>query len=227
VGISAPLFLFSTVPGEVKDKNTKGILFLIEERISSGFLFLLQNGILIKTKEGINLKDLLCKQLGLSPEYLDTQIQSILLNGKPVDSPDDATLEEGAVLALSSGMPGLVGATLRKKSLLASFRSNITHKEEKKTKSNKAAKIKLKLFNLVMKDWGPSLLKQGVWLEREALLDFLKERPADFWHGCIEISIMGEKITPERLLEMLRADAEYIFLQVQVAEYDPNPAIKL
>jgi len=54
------------------------------------------------------------------------KISTIFLDGKAVDSPETALLREGSTLALSSAMPGLAGAILRRDGPYASLRSSIT-----------------------------------------------------------------------------------------------------
>ncbi len=197
-----------------KDKSRKGLSLVISKRLISVFSPLLQHGFSVITTEGTNIKEFLCYHLGFSPEYLNERIQSILLNGKPVDNPDRATLEDGSTLALSASMPGLVGATLRRESILASFRSTITHKEKNKTKDGRPARVTLKLFNLVMKESGPHLLKQGIIVEKDELIGLLKNQPSSFWEGCKEIYLNGENIIPDELLEKIESEGEWIFLQV-------------
>ena len=78
------------------------------------FHFLLQQGLRIETPVGGSVQDFLIRQLGLNPEVIDEKIQTIFLNGKAVDDPGQAFLTDGASLALSGALPGLVGATMRR-----------------------------------------------------------------------------------------------------------------
>ncbi len=127
-------------------------------------------GVGIETQVGISLSALLCDQLGVSRDYLDQRIQTIFVNGRTVDHPDRALIEKDATVALSAAMPGLVGATLRKEGLLAVFRKDISQTDEKQTNcSRNDTMITLKLFNLVAKELGPSLLERGVWLKGSQL----------------------------------------------------------
>lgn len=127
-------------------------------------------GVGIETQVGISLSQLLCDRLGVSQEYLDHRIQTIFVNGRTVDHPDQALIEEDATVALSAAMPGLVGATFRKDGLLAVFRKDISQIDGKKMDGpQKKTMITLKLFNLVAKELGPSLLERGVWLKGKQL----------------------------------------------------------
>ena len=198
----------------MKNQASKILFRFSNKRLISVFSSLLQRGFSVITTEGTNIKEFLCDHLGISPEYLNERIQSILLNGKPVDNPDMATLEDGSTLALSSSMPGLVGATLRKDSILASFRSTITYKEKNRAKHGTPAKVTVKLFNLVMKESGPYLLKQGIIVEKDELIGLLKNLPSSYWEGCKEIYLNGENVIPDKLLEKIESEGERIFLQV-------------
>ena len=74
---------------------------------------------------------LLREEIGAGPATIE-KIQSIMLDGKPVDDIGSAMIHDGSVLALSAAMPGLVGATLRRGGAYASFRSAITYHEPEK-----------------------------------------------------------------------------------------------
>ena len=90
------------------------------------FYFLLQQGLRIETPVGGSVQDFLVQQLGLNPEVIDGKIQTIFLNGKAVDDPGQAFLTDGASLALSGALPGLVGATMRRGGFYSTLRNSIT-----------------------------------------------------------------------------------------------------
>jgi len=93
------------------------------------FFQLMQRGFMVKIRVGCSIKSLLCNQLGLSQEYLEERIQTILLDGRPVDDVESAIVKQESTLALSAALPGLVGATLRKGGYYAPLRSHISHSE--------------------------------------------------------------------------------------------------
>jgi hypothetical protein len=94
----------------------------LEDELIPRFFQLLQQGFAVKVQAGCSVKTLLCEQLGLSPEYLEERIQTIFLDGRPVDDVNSAIIEDGSTLALSAAMPGLAGATLRKGGYYAPMR---------------------------------------------------------------------------------------------------------
>ena len=154
---------------------------------------------MVKVQVDCTIKTLLCQQLGLDPEYLETRIQTIFLDGRPVDDINAATVKDGSTLALSAAMPGLVGATLRRGSYYASMRSQISYRETALSKSPHQGIILLRLFNLILKELGPIFLEKGVWINGRGILDFFSRQSDDFWKGCKEAKIDGKKIDLNKL----------------------------
>jgi len=169
---------------------------------------------MVKTRVGCSIKTLLCQQLGLSPEYLEKRIQTIFLDGRPVDDVNSATIKQGSTLALSAAMPGLVGATLRKGSYYASMRSQISYREMTTSKSPHEGMILLKLFNLILKELGPAFLKQGIRINGKDLSDFFIRQSDDFWAGCKAARVDGKEFDLDKLLEIKYAD-RYVFLKLK------------
>jgi hypothetical protein len=185
----------------------------LQDNLIPNFFPLLQQGFMVKAQVDCTIKTLLCQQLGLNPEYLETRIQTIFLDGRPVDDVNSATVMEGSTLALSAAMPGLVGATLRKGSYYASMRSQISYREMAPSKSPHKGIILLKLFNLILKELGPIFLKKGVWINGKNISDFFTRQSDDFWTGCKAANVDGKKIDLDKLLDIAWAD-KHVFLQL-------------
>jgi hypothetical protein len=134
---------------------------------------ILQRGFRLRVRVGSSVRSVLCDQLGLDPTYLEERVQTVFLNGKAVDNLDASIIEEGSTVALSSAMPGMVGATFRRGGYYSAMRSQITYREGTKSSQNEEGMFTLKLFNLLMHEVGPHLLSQGVLITTEALMDFL------------------------------------------------------
>jgi len=129
---------------------TKIKLLLKKNKVSLMYP-LLQQGFQVTAKVGCDIQSLMCDQFGMMPDYLSDRINTIFLNGKPVDDVASAIINDGATLALSAAMPGLVGATFRKAGCLASLRGSITYREASAPLSVcQEGTVTLKLFNLLI-----------------------------------------------------------------------------
>jgi len=186
----------------------------LEDDLIPRFFQLLQQGFIVKAQVDCSIKTLLCQQLDLSPEYLEERIQTIFLDGKPVDDVHSATVKQGSTLALSAALPGIVGASLRKGGYYAPMRSQISYREVTPPGPLQEGVIILKLFNLTLKELGPTFLKRGVWINREDLSDFFKRQPGDFWSAFKAARVDGKKFDLEKIPEIRLAD-RYVLLQLR------------
>jgi hypothetical protein len=158
----------------------------------SCFFPLLQQGFNVRAQVGCGIRELLCNQFGIDPDYLKQRITTIFLNSKPVDDTETSRVADGATLALSAAMPGLVGATMRRGGFYAAMRGGITHHESSAGAKEKYGNIRIKLFNLLMAELGPGFLRQGIIVSPGVLADFLAAQSPDFWAGWSEI-LLNEK----------------------------------
>jgi hypothetical protein len=93
----------------------------------SHFFPLFQEGVMLDTETGKSVREFLCATLGIDEDYVEGRISTIFLDSKPVDDLDTSIVDDGAVLALSAAMPGLVGATMRRGGYYAAMRSAISY----------------------------------------------------------------------------------------------------
>ncbi len=96
----------------------------------SFFFPLLQQGVEVEVETGCSLKQLLIEQFGISADYIASRITTLFLNSRAVDDAATALVHDGAVLALSGAMPGLVGATMRSGGFYAAMRGAMTYQNE-------------------------------------------------------------------------------------------------
>jgi hypothetical protein len=178
------------------------------------FFKLLEQGFIVKTQAGCSIKDLLCEKLGIDEEYLANRIQTLFLDGKPVDNVEKAYLPNDATLALSAAMPGLVGATFRKGGTFAAMRNTISYNAETSSTGRGETRVKLKLFNMVLKELGPIFLENGVWIRKEKLNEFLSLNLKDLKTACSSVDMNDQKIDVNRLAEIDWTDAE-VYLQIR------------
>ncbi len=130
---------------------------------------LFQKGVRVKIETGCSIKDILCGQWGIDPEYVEGRISTLFLNAMPVDDMEAAVVRDGDTLALSSAMPGLVGAVMRRSGFFASLRHSISYRGEAAIPEHRAGFITLKLFNLLMAELGPLIARQGFWADARDL----------------------------------------------------------
>jgi hypothetical protein len=173
----------------------------VEPGLLPPFFQFLQGGFFLGASVGCSIHALLCEQLGLGEEYVLHRITTLFLDGKPVDDIDSAVVRDGATLGLSAAMPGLVGAAMRRGGAFASLRSSITAKEGDASARRGAGVIRMKLFNMVMREIGPEFLKRGITVRSTELIDFFKEQPEAFWHGVTGISLNGVPLERDALTD--------------------------
>lgn len=173
---------------------------------------------MIKARVSCSVTRFLREQIGLSLETIET-IQSIFLDGSPVDDLDSAIIKDGSRLALSAAMPGLVGATMRRKGVYSSFRSTITHRETGTQHVSREGFVRMKLFNLLMAELGPGFLKKGIFVRSSDLADFLAEQPGDFWLGFRQVLVDRKPVEIRSLEENAwLSQHDRVFLSVAVPE---------
>ena len=197
-----------------QDLYPSELCLYLDKRLIPNFFYLLQQGFVVKVQAGSSIKTFLCEQLGLSPEYIEKRIQTLFMDGRPVDDIDSAIVKDGSTLALSAAMPGLVGAILRKGGYYTSMRSTISYREEREFEPPREATVSLKLFNILLREIGPTFLKKGLWIQGKDLADFLKRQSDDFWAGCKKAHLDGETLDLNRLSGNEWADRQ-VFLQLR------------
>jgi hypothetical protein len=129
---------------------------------------------------------------------------------------DTAIVRDGSSLALSSAMPGVLGATLRRGGYYSRMRSQITHVEEAESPQRTEGQIIVKLFNLTVRELGPMFLERGIWIDAEDLKDFFKSQSRDFWRGCVETAIDGRNVDMAKILSW-EFTAKRVYLQLRTA----------
>ena len=135
----------------------------------SDFSGLLQRGVFCPLAGQCSVGDFLTGQLGIDPDYIRDRIATVFLDGSVVDDLATATIRPGSTLTLSAAMPGLVGATLRRGGFYSAMRSEISWKAgdgDFERSGGPPGTIRLKLFNTVLREIGPSVLGRGVLIDR-------------------------------------------------------------
>jgi hypothetical protein len=193
----------------------QSLYLCLEGNCLANFFTLLQRGFGLKIRVGISVRNALTQELGLN-EKLVEKIQTVFLDGKAVDDLESTIIRDGSILALSAAMPGLVGATLRRGSVYAVMRSQITSAEMGEVAGPMQGRVTLKIFNLLINELGPVLLAKGILVEKSVLKEFLSELPQAFWMSCKKTRINGREVECGTVQKMKWPDAEdLISLEVE------------
>ncbi|MDQ1331690.1 MAG: hypothetical protein QG578_1958, partial [Thermodesulfobacteriota bacterium] len=163
------------------------------------FFQLLENGFMIKGKVGCSVKEFLCSRIFIGQEYLDKRIQTIFLNGKPVDDVNSAIVKDGSTLSLSAAMPGLAGATMRRGGALAAMRSGISCAPGETGSDSYEGKVTVKFFNIISRERGPEFLSRGVILDGKTFSGFLVTNRKVIEAGLFSAEMNGIKTETEKL----------------------------
>ena len=94
--------------GSTGDKGSEGLNLNVSAEHVARFHPLMQEGFMVRAEIGCTIKTLLCDQFGVSPEYLEERVQTVFLNGKPVDDLDGTRIPDGATLALSAASGSMI-----------------------------------------------------------------------------------------------------------------------
>lgn len=185
-----------------------------QKDIITAFSPLLQKGFHVEITTG-NLQNMLCKTCGLDPAALNARIQTVFLNGKPVDNMATANVQDGDCLALSAAMPGLVGATMRSGGVLAGFRHSISYRPEDSQSNARGGMLLIKLFNLLIKEIGPRFLQQGILVGSNDLRTLLSSLSELNWKDCKNAELNAQEMNADTLSTMVwPEDPGFVRLEV-------------
>lgn len=155
---------------------------------------LLQAGFFVTARTGCSVKALLCSQFGIDEEYVTRRITTMFLNYKPVDKMDATLVRDGATLALSGAMPGLVGATLRRGGFYAAFREGISCRDEDPGARAGIGTVKIKLFNLLIAELGPLFLGRGIIVPTASVTELITRGSQEFRLSCSDVALEGTTV---------------------------------
>ena len=178
----------------------------------SMFATVLQAGIKIKCPPDLTVGKFLHSLPDFSMEYITEVIETIFLDGNPVDDLEDTFNAPNQTLALSSSMPRLAGAILRRNSFHAALRS--TTKTVASTKYREETTVLVKLFNTVAQARGPKLLEGGVIISAERL-DKLFTARHTLLDRVTDIEYSGKHLSASELRSLLKESSD-ISLTIRV-----------
>ncbi len=191
-------------------KNITSLELQLNPGSMQKFSSLLQNGVGIRGSFGESLGVFLSRLPGFTTPYIIDSIQTIFLNGTPIDDLETPLIEEKMVLALSAAMPGLAGAIFRRNSLHASLRGTKSSAIDQELTFEDVF-VTLKLFNIIAVERGPEILNQGVLIKKKGLKEFLKDRPT--LQSAIHTAIAGDTVLKKNdLLSFLTGQEDIFFI---------------
>ena len=182
----------------------------VSRELISAFYPLLGMGFFVCAPSGSNIKKYLCSYLDIEADYFDDRIQTLFLDGSPVDDPESAKLRSGSILALSGAMPGLAGATLRRGGFYGRLRGEISYDQNTACEASGECLIRVKVFNLLTRELGPRFLEKGIQIDSGAVSDLLKNRSRRIADGSREAMIDEKPIKPATLIEMDLPDGDVL-----------------
>lgn len=139
-----------------------------------GTVMLLQKGVGVCGIAGMSIREFLISGAGFSPEYIESRIRTVFLNNCPADNIDTVKIKDGDILSLSGALPGVAGMAMGRDTPISPFRSEISAKNTEDVGEGKVL-LKVKLFNLIAKEVGVSLLEQGVIVDANLVLQAFRE----------------------------------------------------
>lgn len=157
-----------------QDLSVPGSPILELTRLDGEWPILLVGGVTIKCRVGIPIKELLEEEFGLDEETVERGIETLFLNGKPVDDLAATIMPDGGRLALAAGLPGIAGLAMKRGSAVRGLRPGLTI-TEKQTATPAEGQITMALFSLLLPALSGHFLKRGVWIKVEQALDKLKK----------------------------------------------------
>ena len=162
----------------------------------------------------------------IEQDYLDNRIQTIFLNGKPVDDVNSAIVKDGSTISLSAAMPGLAGATMRRGGTLASMRSGISHVSAETSEDSCEGKVTIKFFNLISKELGPEFLNRGIIIDGKTLAGFIGSNRKIIEAGLFSAETDGVKIETEKLFNIKWEVKSELLLKVIRGQGTSHPGKK-
>ena len=158
------------------------------------FDFLLQDIFRVACYEGCTVREFLCVLMQVCGDYTEKRIQTIFLNGRPLDDLDAATLHENDRLALSAAMPGLVGATMRRGGFYAKMRGSISYTASQEEEHGRSCLVQMRLFNFLSRELADRFLAVGIFFGTSKLAELLQKQSAAFFEQLRDVTLDGRPV---------------------------------
>jgi hypothetical protein len=177
---------------------------------------LAREGMGVSLPAGRSLRQSLVDDLGLDPVCVEERVQTVFLDGSPVDDIDADAVRDGCTLALAGALPGVAGIAMRRKSPVGVYREGITHCAAQETQpAGGSVALTLKLFNSVAVECLACVLTRGVSVGAGRLAELLSGDAAALAGAHFDLD--GRKLSRVDLLAELSARQGVVRIQASPA----------
>lgn len=177
----------------------------LPQRLLSLMRLVLARGIGYQAPAGISVSRFLEQHLRLDADFIQNRIQTIFINGQPVDDPEGTRIHAPCSIALSAAMPGLFGAAFRKDGQYRAMRRSCPTGQPgpEKSESDAMVPVTVKCFNQVAEAVGDDLLDRGVCMDAGDFLQFWNSQHTVLESGCLGVWMDGAQIDPGQVADRL------------------------
>ncbi len=188
------------------------LVLTIPETSATVWHGLVRRGVGVFVDHAISVRDFMTEILGMDLDYATNSVPGLFLNNAPVDEWREELVGDGDELGMSGTMPGLCGIALRRSSPIKAFRPDLVsrHDEEKR----KGGVAVVKMFNFVALDCFKPVLRRGVVVSSQAVLQYVSDQEIDL-KAC-DCEWNGSPASPAEVREILAGVCEDIELVVRM-----------
>lgn len=190
--------------------NPRSLRIIASAQNLAGLAALAREGLSVNIAAGRSLRQTLTDDLGLGAECVECRIQTIFLDGSPVDDIDTDHARPGSALALAGALPGVAGICMQRGSRIGVFREGITHQSQDLPASQQSLRITLKLFNVIAEECLAQVLSRGAEVRAGRLAELLDANPEALAHARLELD--GQDISRQDLANALRGGTSPLLL---------------
>jgi hypothetical protein len=191
---------------------TSTLLLRAEPAALAALTPLAREGLGLRLPAGRTLRETLTLDLNLCPDCVEERIQTVFLDGSPVDDIDADHIRPGCTLALAGALPGVAGIAMRRGSPVGVYREGITHRAEQQAAgSGRDLALTLKLFNSVAVECLAKVLAHGVFVRAGRLAELFAS-DADALAG-VAFELDGHGLARAELAQALAGGQGQLFLR--------------
>lgn len=188
---------------------------------SASWNLLFQSAVRVRCSVNIPLSRLLREDFALTEDAI-ASVDSFLLDGMPVDLPEQALVTADCRLALAAGLPGIAGLALKSGSAVKAMRAGISHPGINADGTNapmppRPGTITLALYSLALPALAPHFLKRGIAVTVAQLLRYGRFAPDD------QCRMNGRELPFSQLAELLPEISDRAAPNISPAPVTPQP----